>query len=110
MIGTDCPELSRFDLVAIGSLLRTVPVAFGPADDGGFWAMGAASRRVADAVELAGGAGSTGDTLSMLRAALTRQGFNSRVGPTRADCDDGDDLERAVAAGLLSRTALPDTP
>lgn len=102
VVGSDCPALSCFDLVALDRLLAAAPVAFGPADDGGFWGVAAGDTEVAGVVGSAAVPWSSRDTLARLIAALGQRGLSSRLGATRADCDDLRDLERAVAAGLLT--------
>ena len=40
-IGTDCPQVNANDIAAAFETLRRKRFVFGPADDGGFWLMGA---------------------------------------------------------------------
>jgi len=40
VIGTDCPQVTRNDIVDGFAALRHHEAVFGPADDGGFWLMG----------------------------------------------------------------------
>ncbi|WP_427451915.1 TIGR04282 family arsenosugar biosynthesis glycosyltransferase [Litorimonas sp. WD9-15] len=40
-IGTDCPQVDATDIAAAFEALRHKRFVFGPADDGGFWLMGA---------------------------------------------------------------------
>ena len=40
-IGTDCPQITRKDIAAAFQALRSEDYVFGPAQDGGFWLMGA---------------------------------------------------------------------
>ncbi len=40
-IGTDCPQVNTNDIAAAFETLRHKKFVFGPADDGGFWLMGA---------------------------------------------------------------------
>ena len=41
VIGTDCPQVTAADIAAGFEALRQNAAVFGPADDGGFWLMGA---------------------------------------------------------------------
>lgn len=41
VVGTDCPGLSAEDLAAAAASLDTHDVVFGPAEDGGYWLIGA---------------------------------------------------------------------
>ena len=41
VIGTDCPQVTATDIAAGFDALRQNKAVFGPADDGGFWLMGA---------------------------------------------------------------------
>ena len=41
VIGTDCPQITRSDIDRAFKAMRCHDVVFGPADDGGFWLMGA---------------------------------------------------------------------
>lgn len=100
-IGSDCPALSRAALREVLARLDEAPVAFGPADDGGFWAIAAGDVRVAEVVGAAAVPWSTSATLQSLRAALDAAGLSSALGPRLADCDGPADLQRAIAAGLL---------
>ncbi len=41
VIGTDCPQVDASDIAAALTALRSQRFVFGPAEDGGFWLMGA---------------------------------------------------------------------
>lgn len=41
VIGTDCPQVDAKDIAAAFQALRRNDMVFGPADDGGFWLLGA---------------------------------------------------------------------
>lgn len=102
VLGSDCPGVVPSDLVAMGTALDSAPVVLGPADDGGFWAIAAADPAVAMAIASAEIPWSDSETMSALRLHLASSGFPSRLGPAHFDCDTAADLDRAVAAGLLS--------
>lgn len=51
VIGTDCPQVSAYDIAAAFAALRKKKAVFGPADDGGFWLMGANGPLGADVFE-----------------------------------------------------------
>lgn len=100
-IGTDCPGLRGPHLDALVALLTDVPVAFGPAADGGYWGVALADPR---AIPLVGDDAlpwSTPRILAESRARLVAAGLACALGETLADCDDADDLAAAVAAGFL---------
>lgn len=101
VIGSDCPGLQIAALHAVTALLAEVPVAFGPATDGGFWSIASRSTAVADAVQCAPITWSAADTLLELRRALDKDRLTSRLGPPLADCDTLADLRLAIAEGLL---------
>jgi len=98
LIGMDTPHLQVDDLQATRDLLDTHDAVIGPADDGGFWALG---MRVADRRLVAGVAMSTartgGDQLKRMRAA----GLSVAVAPRYRDIDT---IEDALAASLVAPT------
>lgn len=108
VIGSDCPGLTLTEMRAVGLLLQRAPVALGPAEDGGFWAIGATDPAVADAVARAEVRWSAPTTMAMLCAALAKQGFASELGPLLFDCDTVADFDRAVQAGLLTDHPVPE--
>lgn len=109
VIGSDCPGLDVTALRAVVAHLTNAPVAFGPATDGGFWAIATTTPATAEVVCSAAIPWSAPDTLATLRAALDERSLPSRLGPQLADCDTFADLQRALATGLLppSPTAEP---
>lgn len=46
IIGSDCPEVQESDIREAWSALRSQDVVLGPAEDGGYWAIGLRSPRV----------------------------------------------------------------
>lgn len=101
VIGSDCPGLGYAELRTVGVLLDQAAVALGPAEDGGFWAIGAADPMVASAVAQADVEWSVSTTLATLREHLTAHGFASALGPVLFDCDTAADLDRAVRIRLI---------
>lgn len=102
VIGTDCPALSLAHLTAVAAGLNaTTSVSFGPAEDGGYWALG-----VTESAPLAL---LTADDLPWSQATLFTEstqrlqthGVTWHCGPRLADCDEVADLYAAVAAGFL---------
>lgn len=104
VIGTDCPALRAAHLQAVAALLDGAPAGFGPATDGGFWAVASRDVAAASAIATPGLPWSSPGTLAAVRAQLQAVGLASRLGPVLADCDDADDYRRAIAAGLLPRS------
>ncbi|GAB4141545.1 MAG: TIGR04282 family arsenosugar biosynthesis glycosyltransferase [Planctomycetota bacterium] len=100
VIGSDCPGLSAERLAALAGALREVGASVGPAEAGGFWALGASDGRVAKAV-LAVKRWSSSDTLRRLESALADLRLAVCFGETLFDCDDEEDLRRAVSMGLV---------
>lgn len=101
VIGSDCPGLSEPALAAVVGALAAAPVAFGPADDGGFWAIATRDCRAGELVAALPVPWSSRETLATLRSALAAAGFPSALGPTLADLDTVADLDAAIAAGVL---------
>lgn len=99
-IGTDCPGCSVERLAALDDLLADHEVAFGPSTDGGYWALGLASRR---ALEVC-----CADRLPWSRATLLRASLRAcreadipaALGEPLADVDTVDDLRLAEADGF----------
>ena len=100
-IGTDCPALSPRRLLAVAAGLSHAPLAFGPAEDGGYWAIGATGTAPLDLICAADLPWSTPDLFAATRQRLDDRGWTWHEGPTLADCDDVSDLNAAIANGLL---------
>lgn len=101
VIGTDCPGLGIAPLRIVAMALARAPVSFGPATDGGFWAIATSTANTADVLEHAKVAWSSASTLAEVREHLAQAGLRSGLGPELGDCDDLTDLREAIAAGLL---------
>jgi rSAM/selenodomain-associated transferase 1 len=101
-IGTDCPALRASHLRHLSEALATAPVAFGPAEDGGYWGVATAAPAAIAAIGDESLPWSTPHLLAASRAHLATAGLDAALGDTLADCDDADDLAAAVAAGLLT--------
>ncbi|MFM2092510.1 MAG: hypothetical protein RLZZ127_2999 [Planctomycetota bacterium] len=101
-IGSDCPALDGAALAAVGAALAGHAAAFGPAVDGGFWAVGVADPVAAAAMGDDALPWSTDHTRAACRDRLTTCGLTSTdAGPALDDCDDEPAWRAAVAAGLL---------
>jgi glycosyltransferase A (GT-A) superfamily protein (DUF2064 family) len=91
VIGSDHPTLEPAHILAMADILATRPVCVGPAEDGGFWSIGAT-------VPLSGMMREvtleTSAALDGLRAALSRAGIAWGEGPTLWDLDTAADLDR----------------
>ena len=87
VIGTDAPEVTPARVWAALRAARRTGVAFGPADDGGFWLLALTARR-ARRVRFAGVRWSSVHALADSERAMGR---TTRV-ETLADVDDGADL------------------
>ena len=95
LIGGDIPAIEVHHIAAAFRLLGRHDLVFGPADDGGFWLIGARRRpslpRLFSAVRWSS-PDALADTLAGLPAGVT-VGFVE----TLADVDDGDSYRRFVA-------------
>ncbi|MEM7730945.1 MAG: DUF2064 domain-containing protein [Pseudomonadota bacterium] len=87
VIGTDCPQVGRNDIAAGLAALRSAPVVFGPATDGGFWLMGAVAPLPPDTFD--GVRWSSEHALSDLEARLDGRVARLR---TLTDVDDAEGL------------------
>ncbi len=94
VVGTDVPGITAADVRRAFRLLGRCDLAFGPAEDGGFWLVGA-RRRPHARYPYAGVRWSEPTTLAQTLANLgdCRVGFTSRL----HDVDDAEDLARASA-------------
>jgi len=101
-IGTDCPGLRSTHLQRLAALLATAPVAFGPAEDGGYWGVAVSDPRAIPVIADDAMPWSTPAILQVSHLRLERAGIAHASGDILADCDDGDDLAAAVSAGFLS--------
>ena len=97
IVGSDAPTLPAS---AVSTLLAAdADIAFGPADDGGFYAISA--RRV-DPAMFDGVAWSRPDTLANAIEAVRRRNLSVAFGPPWFDVDSPEDLDR-----LLLEPRLP---
>jgi glycosyltransferase A (GT-A) superfamily protein (DUF2064 family) len=94
LIGMDTPQVTP-ELLVAGLELSEGEAAFGPADDGGFWALGLAGP---DPALLRGVPMSAPETGAVQRRRLTRAGLSLRDLPLLRDVDTPEDA-RLVAAG-----------
>lgn len=88
-IGSDLPDLSAEHLVEAARLLQQQEVVVGPAEDGGYWALGLARR--ADFLFEAMPWGSD-QVLGTTLRRLGEHGITPALLPTLADCDRPEDL------------------
>ncbi len=89
LIGSDSPSLPASYLEALAEI--EADVAFGPAEDGGFW--GIHCRRT-DPRMFDGVAWSTAGTLEQTIASCKRAGLTTATGPVWFDVDDRESLAR----------------
>ncbi len=101
VIGSDCPGLTVMHLRSVAARLHEAPAAFGPAADGGFWAIATGHDQVVDALTDAALPWSSPATLVAVRTHLTNLDIASELGPLLSDCDTAADLTRAVNSGEL---------
>jgi rSAM/selenodomain-associated transferase 2/rSAM/selenodomain-associated transferase 1 len=96
VIGSDCPDVDGSMLRRALTALDGAPVVLGPADDGGYWLIGA-RRDAADRVGALFAAGipwSTPQVADATRRRAARAGLAVAIGPRTYDVDTADDLAR----------------
>ncbi|TJZ49550.1 DUF2064 domain-containing protein [Streptomyces piniterrae] len=104
LIGMDTPQVTPRILAPAlePDAWRNCDAWFGPAEDGGFWALGLAAP---DPRLLRGVPMSTGRTGAAQRARLTAAGLRVRELPPLRDVDTADDARRVAAAAPGGRFA-----
>jgi hypothetical protein len=106
LVGGDVPGLPGAHLDAARGALARHDVVLGPAEDGGFYLIGAA-RLPAGA--LAGIRWSAADTLDRTEEALARAGLSLARAPAWLDVDEPEDLPRLVRVLADRPDAAPRT-
>lgn len=106
LIGADLPALPAAHLEAARAALTRHEVVLGPADDGGFWLIGA--RRFSPGA-LAGLTWSTASTRAQTETALICHGLDVGFAPAWFDVDDPEDLDRLEALVARAPEAAPRT-
>ncbi|MFI1153533.1 DUF2064 domain-containing protein [Streptomyces sp. NPDC020817] len=101
LVGMDTPQVTP-ELLAPGLDFTTADAWFGPADDGGFWALGLADP---DPALLLGVPMSVAHTGEVQRQRLTDAGLSVRDLPELCDVDTPADAERVAAAAPRTRFA-----
>jgi rSAM/selenodomain-associated transferase 1 len=99
-IGTDCPGLSLEALRSVDQALTDNDAAFGPASDGGYWALGLSSdlsHGICTADDLPW---SQPELLTETEKRLSLNHCPFGTGSTLRDLDDAEDLAAAEAAGF----------
>lgn len=105
-IGMDTPQITPAHLGSALARLRQADAVIGPAEDGGWWALGL--NDAADAAALRDVPMSTSDTCAETVAALRRRGRTVAVADTLRDVDTVADAEAvaAIAPGTRFATEL----
>ncbi|MFC9292516.1 DUF2064 domain-containing protein [Streptomyces sp. NPDC057011] len=101
LVGMDTPQVTP-GLLALGLDFTEADAWFGPADDGGFWALGLADP---DPALLLGVPMSVAHTGEVQRRRLTDAGLAVRDLPGLCDVDTPADAERVAAAAPRTRFA-----
>ncbi|MCJ0872649.1 DUF2064 domain-containing protein [Streptomyces sp. AP-93] len=101
LIGMDTPQVTP-DLLALGLDFTSADAWFGPADDGGFWALGLAAP---DPALLLGVPMSVPETGKIQRLRLTDAGLAVHDLPELCDVDTPTDARRVAAAAPRTRFA-----
>ena len=107
-VGTDTPQITPFDLTALGAAVDPrrsdgCELVLGPATDGGWWGLAARSEGLVDA--LADVPMSRPDTCDLTQAALSAAGTRVRRLHELTDVDTVDDAFRVAAAAPSTRFA-----
>ena len=89
LIGSDCPGVTRVNLLKALEGLSVVPVVLGPAEDGGYWAIG---QRAPGIDCFSGVPWSSGSTLQITRERLRRLDVEWAETETLADVDTVEDM------------------
>jgi len=99
LIGTDCPQLGPADLAAAAAALAANDVVIQPATDGGYVLIGLARPQPAlfESIDWGGP-----QVLRQTQARIATIGLRCALRPTLDDLDTPADLQRALAAGLLT--------
>ena len=91
LLGADVPDLRAGHLLAAAEAMAEVPVAIGPAQDGGYYLLGFREPVGFLFEDMAWG---TGDVLAETRRRLEERGVAYRLLETLSDCDRPEDLAR----------------
>jgi rSAM/selenodomain-associated transferase 1 len=90
-IGSDLPDLSAAHLKEAAEHLRTGRTVIGPAEDGGYWALGLTAPADYLFEDMPW---STDEVFALTDARLRERGIAPVLLPTLADCDRPEDLVR----------------
>lgn len=102
-VGMDTPQVSPELLVEVAATLASSDAVLGPADDGGWWVLGAHDPRTVVAIE--GVPMSTSTTGWATRRALEDAGLRVAVAATLRDVDTAEDADAVAALVPASRFA-----
>lgn len=98
LIGTDCPVQTAADLETAIAALRDADAVIQPAEDGGYVLIGMKQFHPALFEQVAWGSATV---LATTRARATDRGVRLAELPLSWDLDRSDDLDRALALGLV---------
>lgn len=98
LIGTDCPAQTGADLAAAATALREADAVIQPAEDGGYVLIGMKQFHPALFEQVAWGSATV---LATTRARATERGVRLAELPMSWDLDRSEDLDRALALGLV---------
>jgi glycosyltransferase A (GT-A) superfamily protein (DUF2064 family) len=98
LIGTDCPAQTAADLEAAAAALREADAVIQPAEDGGYVLIGMKRFHPALFEQVAWGSATV---LAATRARAADHRLRLAELPTCWDLDRGEDLDRALALGLV---------
>ena len=110
LIGSDCPGLLPEHLAEMEALLGRHHTVFGPAEDGGYWAIGAQSTDVVPICCDKSLPWSSEDLLRTSVDALKAHNGDIAFGVQLADCDTIEDLRAAQTAGFTYDSTVRTRP
>lgn len=104
VMGCDIPLVTADHLTAMAKLLTSSEVCFGPADDGGYWAIGLQSTRYLSTCCSPDLPWSSPRLLTQTLHDLDQHHITCALGPQLRDLDTADDLHWAQAQGFCYDT------
>lgn len=103
IIGTDCPDISRFDIQKTFELLKTCELVLGPAEDGGYYLIGLSGFYPQLFEDIPW---STGSVFSATLEIAGSCGIKYKLLSVKTDIDEETDLEKYINKTPENKLAL----